>query len=324
MYETQFSNNSYGFRPRRGAHDAIRKCQQYADEGYKYAVDMDLAKYFDTVNQSKLIEVLSKSIKDGRVISLIHKYLKAGVIIQHKYENTLKGVPQGGPLSPLLSNIMLNELDKELKKRGHRFVRYADDMVILCKSKRSAERTLENLLPFIERKLYLKVNQEKTSVNYIGRIKFLGFKFYQYKSTTRICIQQKSIQKMKEKVKELTKRNRGCSNKNRPLKLKEYIRGWVNYFKIADMKRLLKDVDEWMRRRIRAIYWNQWKKIKTRHKMLKHFGISERKAWEFSNTRKSYWRISNSPIMSRTLNNQRIKDLGYIYFSEYYKQVSVN
>jgi RNA-directed DNA polymerase len=324
IFEERFSDSSFGFRPGRSAHNAIRRCQQYADEGYKYALDMDLEKYFDTVNQSKLIEVLSRTIKDGRVISLIHKYLRAGVIAKHKYEETTLGVPQGGPLSPLLSNIMLNELDHELEQRGHRFVRYADDLVVFCKSKRSAHRTLEKILPFIEGKLFLKVNRQKTTVDYIGKVKFLGFTFYRYKGITRIRIHPKSIAKMKNKIRELTARSSGWGNEYRALKLKQYIVGWVNYFKLADMKGLLKETDEWMRRRIRTIYWKQWKKIRTRLKMLKHFGIEEGKAWEFANTRKGYWRISNSPILNRSLNNQTISSLGFIFFFDYYQRVCVN
>ena len=177
IFEKQFSDNSYGFRPRRKAHDAMAQCIEEANKGYKYVVDMDLEKYFDTVNQSKLIEILSRTIKDGRVVSLIHKFLRAGVIEKHTFKETGVGVPQGGPLSPLLSNIMLNELDQELERRGHKFVRYADDMMILCKSKKSAERTLRNIVPFIEKRLYLKVNHEKTEVAYIGKVKFLYLVF---------------------------------------------------------------------------------------------------------------------------------------------------
>lgn len=199
-------------------------------------VDMDLEKYFDTVNQSKLVEVLSKTIKDGRVISLIHKYLKAGVIVKHRFEETEVGVPQGGNLSPILSNIMLNELDKEMENRGHRFVRYADDLLIFCKSRRSAERTLENILPFIEKKLFLKVNREKTVVDEAMRIKFLGFSFYQRNGETKVRIHAKSIAKMKAKIKELTSRSNGIGNEDRAERLRRYIMGWINYFKIADMK----------------------------------------------------------------------------------------
>ncbi|WP_366924190.1 group II intron reverse transcriptase/maturase [Metallumcola ferriviriculae] len=248
IFEKQFLDESFGFRPGRSAHDAIRKCQENIDEGYSYVVDMDLEKYFDTVNQSKMVEVLSRTIKDGRVISLIHKYLRAGVIVRHKFEEADVGVPQGGPLSPILSNIMLNELDKELKRRGHRFVRYADDLLIFCKSRRSAERTYENILPFIEKKLFLKVNREKTVVDYVGKVKFLGFSFYRKKGETRVRIHPKSVAKMRSRVKELTARSNGMGNEFRAMKLRRYIMGWINYFKIADMKSLMSQIDEWMRR----------------------------------------------------------------------------
>jgi len=281
---------------------------------------MDLEKYFDTVNQSKLIEVLSKTIKDGRVISLIHKYLKSGVVVKHKFEETEIGVPQGGPLSPILSNIMLNELDKELERRGHRFVRYADDLMVFCKSKRSAERTLNNILPFVEKKLFLRVNKEKTVVDLARKVKFLGFSFYQKKGKTRIRIHPKSIAKMKTKVKELTTRSNGMGNEQRAVKLRRYITGWVNYFKIADIKNLLRITDEWMRRRLRMILWKQWKRVRTRFNTLQTLGIHKQKAWEFANTRKGYWRISLSPILTKSLGNNRLKEMGFLFFSEYYQQ----
>jgi group II intron reverse transcriptase/maturase len=322
IYEKQFSDNSFGFRPKRSAHDAIKRSQENIENGYKYVVDMDLEKYFDTVNQSKLIEVLSRTIKDGRVISLIHKYLKAGVVMRNNYEETEIGVPQGGPLSPILSNIMLTELDRELERRGHRFVRYADDLVIFCKSKRSAKRTLENIVPFIEKKLFLKVNKEKTVVDYVGKVKFLGFTFYQYKGKARVRIHPKAITKMKGKIKELTARSNGMGNETRMKKLRSYIMGWINYFKIADMKKLLTDTDEWMRRRIRMVYWKQWKRVRTRFKMLQTFGIDKQKAWEYANTRKGYWRISNSPILAKSLNNATIQRFGFINLSDYYRKVT--
>lgn len=322
IFEEQFSDNSYGFRPKRSAHGAIKKCQENIQQGYKYAVDMDLEKYFDTVNQSKLIEVLSRTIKDGRVISLIHKYLRAGVVIRNKYEETEIGVPQGGPLSPILSNIMLTELDKELERREHRFVRYADDLMILCKSKRSAKRTLENIILFIENKLFLKVNRQKTVVDYVGKVKFLGFAFYQYKGKARVRLHPKTVAKMKGRVKEITARSNGMGNESRAKELRSYIMGWVNYFKIADMKKLLLETDEWMRRRIRMIYWKQWKRVRTRFKMLQSLGIHKQKAWEYANTRKGYWRTSNSPILSKSLNNVTIKGFGFLNFSDYYRQVT--
>lgn len=322
IYEKQFSENSFGFRPKRSAHDAMRRSQSNIEQGYEYVVDMDLEKYFDTVNQSKLVEILSRTIKDGRVISLIHKYLKAGVIVKRRLEETEVGVPQGGNLSPILSNIMLNELDKELEKRGHRFVRYADDLLIFCKSRRSAERTLENILPFIEKKLFLKVNREKKVVDEAKKVKFLGFSFYQRNGETKVRIHPKSIAKMKAKIKELTSRSNGIGNEDRAEKLRRYIMGWINYFKLADMKKLLQTTDEWMRRRIRMIYWKQWKRVKTKFAMLQSLGIQKQKAWEYANTRKSYWRTSNSPILSTSLGNNTIKGLGFLFFSDYYRQVT--
>ena len=320
IYEQQFSDNSFGFRSNRSAHGAIKRSREYINDGYKYVVDMDLEKFFDTVNQSKLIEVLGRTIKDGRVISLIHKYLNAGVVVKHSFKETAEGVPQGGPLSPLLSNIMLNELDKELTKRGHRFVRYADDLMIFCKSKRAAERILANIVPFIENKLFLKVNKDKTVVDYVGKVRFLGMSFYIRKGVAHVRIHPKSVIKMKAKIKLLTARSNGWSNEGRMAKLKDYIRGWVNYFKIADIKTLLNETDEWMRRRIRMIFWKQWKKIKTKHDMLKRLGIDDSKAWEFANTRKGYWRTANSPILNRSLQNDVLKNMGYLFFFDYYQK----
>jgi len=324
IYEEQFSENSYGFRPKRGAHDALKQCKQNVNDGYIYVVDMDLEKFFDTVCQSKLIEVLSRTIKDGRVISLIHKYLNAGVISKGVFEKTDVGMPQGGPLSPLLSNIMLNELDKELERRGHRIVRYADDCMIFCKSKKSAVRTLENIMPYIEGKLFLKVNREKTKVAHISKVRYLGYSFYRYKGNCKLRVHPKSIVKMKAKLKELTSRSKGWGNEYRAVKLTQFIRGWVNYFAMADMKQLLRSTDEWLRRKIRAIYWKQWKKIKTRHKMLKYHGINDYKAWEFANTRKGYWRTANSPILKRSLNNKTIASLGFMSMTDYYLKICEN
>ena len=321
IYEKQFSETSYGFRPGRNAHQALSKCRDYITEGYRFAVDMDLEKFFDTVNQSKLIEVLSRTIKDGRVISLIHKYLNAGVVVRNKFEDTEMGVPQGGPLSPLLSNIMLNELDKELERRGHRFVRYADDLVILCKSKRSAGRTLANIVPYIENKLFLKVNREKTAAAYIQGVKFLGYSFYVVKGEGRLRVHPKSIAKMKERIKTLTSRSNGWGYARRKEALRQYIRGWVNYFKLADMKNLLIGIDEWYRRRLRMVIWKLWKRNRTRWRNLIKLGINRYKAWEWANTRKGYWHTANSFILSRTITNDRLMQAGYVFFSDYYRSV---
>ncbi len=322
IYEEQFSENSYGFRPKRSAHDALKQCQQNVNDGYVYVVDMDLEKFFDTVCQSKLIEVLSRTIKDGKVISLIHKYLNAGVISKGIFQKTEVGMPQGGPLSPLLSNIMLNELDKELESRGHRFVRYADDCMIFCKSKKSAVRTLENIMPYIERKLFLKVNQEKSKVAHISKVKYLGYSFYRYKGKCRFRVHPKSIDKMKAKLKELTSRSNGWGNEYRAMKLTQFIRGWINYFAMADMKQLLSSTDEWLRRKIRAIYWKQWKKVKTRYRMIRKFGLPEWKAHEMANCRKGIWR--SSIMLNSVLTNKGIVNLGFISMADYYLKICEN
>ena len=283
---------------------------------------MDLEKFFDTVCQSKLIEVLGRSIKDGRLISLIHKYLNAGVIAKGMFEKSEVGMPQGGPLSPLLSNVMLNELDKELERRGHRFVRYADDCMIFCKSKKSAERTLENILPFIEEKLFLKVNRKKTKVAHISKVKYLGYSFYRYKGKCRFRVHPKSVSKMKDKIRELTDRNSGMSNGKREEKYQQYVRGWVEYFRLADMKNLLKSIDEWARRRIRAVYWKQWKKIRTRYRMLKALGMEHWKALELAWSRKGYWRMAQ--VLNQVFSNKIIAKLGYTSLLDYYLIVYEN
>lgn len=323
IYEPRFSLHSYGFRPKRNAHQALRKCQQYITEGYGYAVDMDLKKFFDTVSHSKLIEVLSRTIKDGRVISLIHKYLHAGVMEGGRLEPSEQGVPQGGPLSPLLSNMLLNELDKELESRGHKFVRYADDLIILCKSRRSAQRTLTNIIPFIERKLFLKVNREKSQVAYIGKVKFLGYSFYKRKGEGRLRIHSKSIQKMKARIKELTSRSNGWGNERRKQALRQYIAGWVNYFKLAEMTNLLVRIDEWYRRRLRMVIWKQWKRTKTKLAGLIKLGVKKSKAWEWANTRKGYWHIAGGYILSTTITTERLRKAGYVFLLDYYRKVSV-
>ena len=324
IYEKQFSENSFGFRPNRGARDALKQCQTNVNDGYVYVVDMDLEKFFDTVCQSKLIEVLSRTIKDGRVISLIHKYLNAGVISRGMFEKTEVGMPQGGPLSPLLSNIMLNEMDKELTRRGHRFVRYADDCMIFCKSRKGAERTLNNIVPYIEGKLFLKVNCTKTCVAHISKVKYLGYSFYRHKGKCRFRVHPKSVEKMKNKIRELTDRHNGWGNEYRALKLTQFVRGWVNYFGMADMKRLLQESDEWLRHRIRAIYWKQWKKTKTKFKELKKLGVEEEKAWICANMRNGNWYCSGYFVLQTAFNNKKLRELGYPIFTEFYLKICEN
>lgn len=321
IFESQFAETSYGFRPKRSAHDALRKCQEYANQGYTYVVDMDLERFFDTVNQTKMVEILSRTIKDGRVISLIHKYLTAGVMNKGKYEESRLGLVQGGNISPLCSNIMLNELDHELERRGVRFVRYADDIVLFAKTKRSAQRITEHILPYIENNLQLKVNRTKTEVAYIGKIKFLGYGFYPSKDGIKFRVHAKSISKMKAKVKEITWRSNGLGYEKLKLKLKQFITGWVNYFKLADMKNLAKAIDQWLRRRLRMYIWKRWKRVRTRHAILKKLGLEHEKAFMFACTRKGYWRIANSPILKHTVTDNRLRKSGYTFFTDYYRTV---
>ena len=323
IYEEQFSDNSFGFRPGKGCHDALARCREYVEEGYVYAVSMDLQSYFDTVNHSKLVEVLSRTIKDGRVISLIHRYLKAGVMEDGGFHVTEEGVPQGGPLSPLCGNIMLNELDKELEKRGHKFVRYADDCVIFCKSRKSAERTLEHIVPYITKKLFLKINLQKTTVSHVSKIKYLGHAFYRYRGKCRQRVHPKSVVKMKNRLRELTTRGNKWSNAERERKLRDYVRGWVNYYRDADMRSLMEETDEWLRRRIRAIYWKQWKRVRTRYKILRALHLPEWKVHEMANCRKGTWRAAM--MLNAVLTKKIIVDrLGYPSMSDHYLKVRVN
>lgn len=322
IFEKKFSDNSYGFRPKRSAHDALLQSKRYMNEGYRDVVDLDLKSYFDTVNHDILMGLVYKEIKDKRVISLIRKYLQAGVMENGAINKTLKGVPQGGPLSPLLSNVMLDVLDKELESRGLRFVRYADDCNIYVKSKRAAHRVMANIKHFIENKLKLVVNEEKSSVCKPRALKFLGYSFYYVKDGVDFRVHEKSIRKLKSKLKYLTGRSRIGNIKSTFIKLKQIITGWVNYFKMAKMKAKLRVLDEWLRRRVRMAYWKQWKKIKTKYVNLKKLGIDKDKSWEFANTRKGYWRISSSPILSRSITNARLKKAGLISLSEIYAKVS--
>ena len=315
IYEPIFSENSYGFRPNRSCHDAIMRAKEIMNNGYKWVVDLDLEKFFDTVNQDLLISIIRRKVNEDKVVSLIRKYLQAGVLVNGVFEKTEKGTPQGGNISPILSNIMLNELDKELESRGLQFVRYADDCIIFTKSRKAAERVMENITKFIEKKLRLKVNRKKSKVDRPWRIKYLGFSFYQNKGKVEIRIHQKSIKKFKEKIREITSRSNAMRMETRFLKLRQVIKGWVNYFKIANMKMIAQRLDEWIRRRIRMCYWKQWKKIKTKHDNLVRLGIENDKAWQFANTRKSYWRISNSQILTESLNNKILERLGYLSLS---------
>ncbi len=318
IFEETFSDNSFGFRPGRNAHGALKRCQEYINEGYNWVVDIDLASYFDTVNHDKLIGLIHKEVKDIRVISLIRKYLNAGVMINGVVSPTKLGVPQGGNLSPLLSNIMLNELDKELTKRGLKFVRYADDCNIYVKSEKAADRVMKNITKYIELTLKLKVNTEKSKVERPWCCEFLGYSFYRTKDGIKFRVHEKSIKKLKDKLRILTCRNKIGNIKTTYEKIKQLVVGWINYFKLADMKGLMSRIDEWLRRRVRMCYWKQWKKISTKFNNLKKLGIPQDKAWEFANTRKSYWRTAKSPILHRSITNARLRKNGLVSLLELY------
>ena len=300
-YDSTFSMSSFGFRPTRNAHDAIFKVMGEADQGNVWAVDMDLEKFFDTVNHSRLIRKLSERIKDGRVISLITRMLKSGVSVDGKVEKSDVGLMQGGPLSPLLANIYLDELDKELERRGHRFVRYADDLVILCKSKRSAQRTLASVTRFVEGRMKLKVNETKTTVSYIALgVKFLGHGFYKTKDGFFPTVHPKSKERLKNALREILARNRKKSIEEVKETLWKKLRGWCEYFKFAKYETWTRDTDEWIRRRIRQLLWKTWKRVRTRYAALRKLGCSHFRALQWANTRKSYWHIANSWILSTT------------------------
>ena len=319
IYERQFSQGSYGFRPNRGAKQALVKATEIVNQGYRYAVDIDLERFFDTVNHAKLIEILQRTIKDDAVISLIHRYLNAGVMIDGKIEAPREGTPQGGPLSPLLANILLNELDKELERRGHPFVRYADDGLIFCKSRRAAERIKESITKFIEGTLKLKVNREKTECANIGRLKFLGYGFYVWRGKCRLRLHQRSEAKLRRKLKTLTSRSNGMGYAKRKTVLADYLRGWTEYYNLADMGSKVTEIDQWLRRRIRMCIWKAWKLPKTRVSNLIKCGIEKWQAYQWGNTSKGYWRIADSWILTRAIGDEVLHRAGYRWIGCYYK-----
>lgn len=322
IFDEGFSESSYGFRPNKNAHQAIHKATAYINEGYRVVVDIDLEKFFDRVNHDKLMHLVSKKVRDKRVLELIRKFLESGIMEGGVFVKSTEGTPQGGPLSPLLSNIMLDELDKELEKRGHRFCRYADDCNIYVRSERSAERVMSSISKFIEEELRLKVNQTKSEVGSPKRRKFLGFSFYQKKKDVKVRIHPKSIERIKSKLKKLTSRSNAMSMEQRIIKLNQLTIGWTSYFRIADMKSHCQELDEWVRRRLRMCHWKDWKKIGTKFTNLIKLGIERGKAWEFANTRKGYWRISKSPILHCTLTNSYFKERKLVTFSQTYSKLS--
>lgn len=318
IFDREFSESSFGFRQNRSAHMALKQAQVYINEGHKYVVDMDLEKFFDNVDHDILMHLVSRKIEDKRVLKLIRRYLNSGIMTKGMLVKSEVGAPQGGPLSPLLSNIILDELDKELEGRGHKFCRYADDCNIYIKSMRGGQRVLESITKFLEKKLKLKVNAEKSAVSSPTKRKFLGYSFYYGKNGIKFRTHDKSYERFKEKIKKITNRNVSMNFNDRIKKLNEITTGWINYFKLADMKNKLIELDKWIRRRLRACVWKTWKKVSTRFQNLKKLGVPADKAWEFANTRKGYWRISKSPILNKTITNQRLINHGFKSLSSQY------
>ena len=321
IYDENFSESSFGFRPRRGAKDAIKKSESYINEGYRWVADIDLEKFFDKVNHDILMYKLSRAIKDKRVLKLIRKYLQSGIMLNGIIVSNQEGTPQGGPLSPLLSNIMLDELDKELENRGHKFCRYADDCNIYVKSKRAGERVMENITNFIEGKLKLKVNSNKSAVERPWRRKFLGFTLGTMFGKAYSSVSKQSLKKHKDKLREILSRSKPMTLEQRIIKLNKVNIGWINYYGIAKCKGIVVQLDKWIKQRLRMCIWKQWKKVRTRYKNLKKLGLNHYQAIKFSNTRKGYWRVANSAILMTTLTNQFFNDLGLKSLTHQYMKI---
>ena len=319
IYEPKFNESSYGFRPNRCCEMAILKALEFMNDGYQWVVDIDLEKFFDNVNHDKMISLIMKDVKCGEIVSLINKFLKSGIMIDDEYKESVIGTPQGGNLSPLLSNIMLNQLDKELEARGLRFTRYADDCIILVGSSKAADRVMKNVSIFIESKLGLKVNMTKSKVSKPNDIKYLGFGFFMDKNDGlwKAKPHAKSVEKLKLKLKKLTSRRWSISLDERLEKIKKTIVGWTNYYKIGYWKDVARMVDAHVRFRLRMCIWKQWKKVNTKKKALISLGVPKREAWMLANSRKAYARCASS-FLNNVLTNKRLKERGLVFLLDQY------
>ena len=327
IYEPLFAEGSYGYRPNRSAKDAILKIKEYAEQGYTFAVVLDLSKYFDTLNHEILINLLRKKVKDERVVQLIKRYLKSGVMENGVVIDTEEGSPQGGNLSPLLANVYLNEFDQEFLKRDVPCIRYADDIVLLAKSKRASERLLESSTKYLEERLKLTVNREKSrtvSVFAIRNFKFLGFALGRNGKGIYVRVHPKSWKKFKSRLKELSSRKQCQSIRPSLEKTKVYARGWLNYYGIASMKSNIDDINGWLYHRIRMCIWKQWKKPRTKYKNLVKLGIPEHYAATIANSRRKYWYISNNKAVIWALNKERLINSGFYDLATAYQSVHVN
>lgn len=296
IFDPGFSDASYGFRPGRRGHDAVRKMREYVQAGYTWVVDLDLEKFFDRVNHDMLMARVYRKVRDKRILKLIRRYLEAGAMINGVVVATEEGTPQGGPLSPLLANILLDDLDKELEKRGHRFCRYADDCNIYVRSKRAGERVMASIRTFIETRLKLRVNAEKSAVDRPWKRKFLGFSLYTSQKGIGIRLAPQTVERVKAKIRELSRRNWSVSMAERIRRINQYLNGWLGYFALADAKGVLTDLNQWLRHRLRACVWKQWKRVRTRYRELRRLGLPAWKVHEIANARKGPWRMAHGPL----------------------------
>ena len=317
MFEAVFSPHSYGFRPGRSAHQAVQKSQEYIQEGYDWVVDIDLEKFFDRVNHDMLMARVARMVKDKRVLKLIRAYLESGVMLNGVVMETEEGTPQGGPLSPLLSNIMLNDLDRELEERGHKFVRYADDCNIYVKTQRAGERVLESVKKYLEKKLKLRVNPKKSKVERANRVKFLGFSFFKRKGEVLVRIANRAKERFMEKVRNLTKRTRSGKLEDIVSELNRYLVGWIAYYRLADTPSVYKELDEWIRRRLRQMLWKRWKLGPTRYRELVKLGVQPERA-ALGAAGKSPWHMSLTPVINEALSNAYWRNAGLESIAERY------
>lgn len=317
IFDSEFSESSFGFRPGRSAHGALRQVQAHIAAGYRIAADLDLAKFFDNVQHDVLMARVARKIGDKRVLALIGRYLRAGVLVGESIQARELGTPQGGPLSPLLANILLDDLDKELEGRGHRFVRYADDLLILVKSQRAGERVKDSITRFLTRKLKLVVNEQKSRVVKTNAAKFLGFNF----RGTKLRWSDRAFEDFKHKVRKLTGRSWGVSMAYRFHKLAQYVRGWMGYFGISDYYRPIPEIDQWLRRRVRMCYWKQWRYVRTKVKHLLGLGTSKRQAILTAISSKSYWHLSRTLATQTGMTNAWLRGQGLISVRDLWMKV---
>lgn len=319
LWESSFQADSYGFRPNKNAHQAVLRAQSYLKEGKTYVVELDLAKFFDEVNHDKLMSLLSKKITDKSTLKLIGKYLRSEIMTGGVSSQRLKGTPQGSPLSPLLSNILLDELDMELSRRGLSFVRYADDCSIYVKSRKSAERVMRSITRYLEEVLLLQVNREKSKVSRPIQSTLLGFSFYKTKGEWRIRIADKSTRRIKAQLRKRLPRNKAQQVEVSMKNLAPMIKGWVQYFQLADLKSTCQRLDEILRSRVRKLFWQKWQKTKSRMRNLIQLGIPKYQAYQWANTSKGASRTAHSPILQRSLSKRVLAQKGLPGFYPTYR-----